>query len=362
VLAADLGRDHYRRQQRKARSLADALSLAWLLMSFDDVDGSWAEILDRVVGLVALAQFAQALTSRDYFDDQARAQDIRTEPRGIVDPRAFAGLAADGRDLRTLLAVAPITVKLRTAAGAPRQEAMRAGMAALLRAGVNEAQQAGHNAEFAAIVTQPGFEYHVRILTPPTCGRCAILAGRVYRWSDGFARHPGCDCQMVPTTVALDAEQITRDPKAYFDSLSKAEQAKFAGSEGGASAIRAGANPAQVVNVYAKRNRATTLTKPDGTATTYAPNSGLYEFDMGGKRLQYTNEGANVTRGQYGRAMGEQTGQTDAAQRRRNGLDPTPDQFELSTTKRLTPRAIFELADGDRDEAVRLLRRYGYIT
>ena len=27
---------------------------------------------------------------------------------------------------------------------------------------------------------------HIRTLIPPSCSRCAILAGRFYRWSDGF--------------------------------------------------------------------------------------------------------------------------------------------------------------------------------
>jgi hypothetical protein len=33
---------------------------------------------------------------------------------------------------------------------------------------------------------------YIRLLTPPSCARCVILAGRFYRWSDGFKRHPNC--------------------------------------------------------------------------------------------------------------------------------------------------------------------------
>lgn len=60
---------------------------------------------------------------------------------------------------------------------------------------------AARAAESVAVATRPDI-FHVRFVSPPCCARCAILAGRIYRWSDGFKRHPGCDCSMIPTTVA----------------------------------------------------------------------------------------------------------------------------------------------------------------
>lgn len=70
-------------------------------------------------------------------------------------------------------------------------------------------QDAARAAQQVAVVARPNIA-HVRHLTLPSCSRCAVLAGRVYRWSQGFARHPGCDCVMVPTTVAND--DMTYDP------------------------------------------------------------------------------------------------------------------------------------------------------
>ena len=55
---------------------------------------------------------------------------------------------------------------------------------------------AGRSAESVATAARPNVGY-VRFLSPPSCARCAILAGRVYRYSQGFQRHPGCDCTMV---------------------------------------------------------------------------------------------------------------------------------------------------------------------
>lgn len=101
-------------------------------------------------------------------------------------------------------------------------------------------QDAGRSAESVAIALMPDI-YHVRYVTPPCCGRCAVLAGRVYRWSEGFKRHPNCSCVMAPTTVAAPFAQ---SPDQLFDAgqirgLSKAD----------AKAIRHGADVGQVVNV-----------------------------------------------------------------------------------------------------------------
>lgn len=64
---------------------------------------------------------------------------------------------------------------------------------------------AARAAESVSIATRPDVGY-VRYLSPPSCARCTILAGRFYRWSEGFQRHPGCDCTHVPTT----------DPRSEF--------------------------------------------------------------------------------------------------------------------------------------------------
>lgn len=110
-------------------------------------------------------------------------------------------------------------------------------------------QEAGRAAESVATAVRPDI-WHVRFLSPPSCSRCAILAGRVYRYSDGFLRHPNCDCVMVPTTVAnaepQDVEQLIRD--GQVTGLSKADL----------QALRGGADLGKVVNV---RSRAAGLTE-----------------------------------------------------------------------------------------------------
>ena len=106
-------------------------------------------------------------------------------------------------------------------------------------------QDAGRAAQLADITTRPHVR-HVRHLNLPSCSRCAVLAGRVYRYSTGFKRHPGCDCVMIPTTVAspdltYDPERLARD--GLVTGLSKADL----------EAIDRGADFNQVVNIRSKK-------------------------------------------------------------------------------------------------------------
>src|SRR5206468_441367 len=52
----------------------------------------------------------------------------------------------------------------------------------------------------------------VRIVNPPCCSRCAVLAGVVYKWNRPNPRHPRCDCFTLPTTVAKGTP-LTTDPR-----------------------------------------------------------------------------------------------------------------------------------------------------
>lgn len=102
---------------------------------------------------------------------------------------------------------------------------------------------AGRTAAAVDMGRRPALTGYVRSLRPPTCSRCAILAGRVYRYSQGFPRHPLCDCLMTPTTQTIGPYLVT-DPREAIENgwvrgLSKADT----------TALEAGADLNQVVNV-----------------------------------------------------------------------------------------------------------------
>jgi len=188
---------------------------------------------------------------------------------------------------------------------APRQ-ALAGGLKLLERNISTTLADTGRTAASVDIVTRPQVGY-VRMLNPPSCSRCTVLAGRYYKWNAGFRRHPRCDCIHQPSKGidAAKSEGLIADPYDYFNGLSEAEQDK-AFTKAGAQAIRDGADISQVVN--ARRGMATS------------------------QGLLITREGT-TKRGYYGR-----------------GKSP-----------RLMPETIYQTA-GSREEALRMLKQYGYIT
>jgi hypothetical protein len=100
---------------------------------------------------------------------------------------------------------------------------------------------AARAAESVSIASRPRVGY-VRYVSPPCCSRCAILAGRFYRWSSGFARHPGCDCTHLPTTdPRSEFRQNPHDlvARGLVRGLSKADQ----------KALTSGADLSRLVNL-----------------------------------------------------------------------------------------------------------------
>lgn len=106
-------------------------------------------------------------------------------------------------------------------------------------------QNAGRAAESVVTTVTPKVGY-VRYLSPPSCGRCAVLAGRVYRYSTGFQRHPLCDCTMIPTSLA--------NPAFVHDPVDLLKQGLVTGiSEADTLAVLDGADLGQVVNVRLRK-------------------------------------------------------------------------------------------------------------
>jgi hypothetical protein len=94
--------------------------------------------------------------------------------------------------------------------------------------------------------TRPAVTGMVRAVTTPCCARCAVLAGRVYRWDASFPRHPKCDCVPTPTNLSAGRE-LAVNPDAMF----RAGQIRGL-SRADTRALNSGADLGRVVNVRRK--------------------------------------------------------------------------------------------------------------
>jgi hypothetical protein len=96
-----------------------------------------------------------------------------------------------------------------------------------LRGAVTDAARDAAAVEMAA---RPQVRW-VRVVNPPCCVRCAVLATDVQYWNRPLPRHPRCDCLALPTTVANPTKHFT-DPKQLYDrglitDLTPAERARI---------------------------------------------------------------------------------------------------------------------------------------
>jgi hypothetical protein len=230
----------------------------------------------------------------------------------LTDAQAFMGVTSHGFSLTE-----PIIATIDRHVPAPLEplpapwwddaETFMSDLEQLL---TSEVADAGRTASQVEFVARPEWQNYVRMLTPPSCARCAILAGRVYRDLEAFQRHPGCDCVMVPVQDWQTAhdEGLVSSPDQAFErgdirGLSKAD----------AQAVRDGADLTNVVNA----------------------TRGIQTVDLFGRRVKATKAGTTKR----------------AAWRKAN---PT-------RLVRLRPESIYEFTK-DREDALRLLRLYGYIT
>lgn len=394
------------RQQQQAAQRDAAVEQTlriFLAMRTSNIVREWVDSVgNQVYTLVAVAQKIAASDSEDYVRVvlDAMGYDLGDIPE--IDYDLFAGIASDNRDLDSLLAGSVIRVRQHLRAGDTEEQAMIAGANYLEMVVKTQISDASRGADAVVLTvaddvraienrrpitsqpavdagrtgfgrpatrrptqrdqtppvftppaprTDPEFERRlrdldparppgvaerplrpiirqpetppprrttgpkvavgwIRVLDPPSCGRCAVLAGRFYKWSDGFLRHPNCDCKHMPVTQPV-AKGIVVDSQAYFDSLSEADQDRLFG-RGEAEAIRNGADIAQVVNATARRN-------------------GMYTADHG---RRYTREGT-TRKGFYG--------------------------GRGSKVRRPTPWQIMKDSRGDREVAIEMLARYGYI-
>lgn len=298
-----VARDRYAEQAAVAALAARGALASWRQVDPSDIPRSWLRLVFRqALVQVYAAQLAAARGARSYVERIVQAHRWRRRPpvadRHVV-PDRVAGVASDGRPLSTLLYQPAITTLRAIERGATPREALAIGATQLDMIVRSEVADAGRVATGVEIVATPTLGY-VRMLNPPSCSRCAILAGRFYRWNSGFLRHPRCDCIHIPATED-QADDLRTNPRAYFDSLSEAQQRRIFTVDG-SRAIRDGADIARVVNA---------------------------------RRGMYTASGRRLT--------------TEGTRRRD------------ARRVRLMPEQIYLEAGGSRDEAIRLLRLHGYL-
>lgn len=332
---ADLGRTRYQQVSTVVRSVVERVQQLWKGMSAatveSDLEGPTGA---AIVAAVAEGQLTVADAAQAYIAAQMAAQGGSAIAEAALVAAAFAGIAPDGGPLETLLFLPAIGVRRRLAAGMTPDEAMLGGLADMARYASTAISDTARSADQVAMAANPSCVAYVRVVQLPACSRCIILSGQMYSRSEGFLRHPNCDCQTLPLKEHEWPDVPT--PQQLFDRLSEREQRRVF-TVAGARAIGEGADVGQVVN--ARR--------------------GMDVAHIYGRRLQVTHEGA-TRRSFYGRSRSQAGDRMERFAGQRHGQATSMRYYRSTRSPRLMPEEIFRIAD-DRAEELKLLRRYGYI-
>jgi hypothetical protein len=236
-------------------------------------------------------------------------QGLPTAASATVAAQALAGLTSAGYPLSTMFDT--IT--------SPAQLAMLVASAV---------QDAGRNGASVRMAVTPSVTGYVRMLNPPSCSRCVVLAGKFYRWNKGFLRHPHCDCRHIPTTENLAGDLLT-DPMEYFESLPTTAELNEQFPNLTRAMRREAGGPYSVEEIF-------------GVDGAQAIRDGA---DMG--RVVNARRKGSVRKAQV---FGREAFVTSVGTGRGGRRGP-----------RIMPETIYAIAGDDRAEAIRLLRVHGFI-
>lgn len=300
MTSLDLARRHYAARARLALDTRAEGRRLWARVEPRFLEESWLIQLTRMFVTLAEAQLSAARQAEQYAIGVLQAQGYDGAASGRVVAEALSAVASDGRPLERLLLGPVFAAKAAIGKGATLDQALAVGQIRLDLITRTQVADAGRVADGIAVAARPKVSW-TRMVVGDSCPRCIILAGRVYRYSQGFERHPQCDCVHIPTAEDT-GDDFTTDPRLAF------EQGRVKGlSEADEQAIRDGADMAQVVNAH----------------------KGMYV--AGARKL---TRAGTTRRGLAGR--------------------------RLAGRARLMPEQIYREATS-REEAVKLLRQHGFI-
>lgn len=340
----DAAAAHYAEQRGITAEVLGVAADMWGSRPPPDFDVWFDRNLPMLLELVAAGQGRAIAGSGFYVADVLDELGIAIDADAVVDLDGLVGVASDGRALDSLMYGAVITAKAQVASGAATAQAWGSGLSALLMRLQVQVADASRAATSLHITSRDKVGY-VRMLNPPSCSRCVLLAGKYYKYNAGFDRHPGCDCRHIPVTENR-SDDLRTNPQLYFDVMTPdAQDRQF--TKAGAQAIRDGSDMNQVIN--ARRGMSTAQSNLRG----WIPKGRLGTERVYGQDIATTKEG-KTRRGVAYQAMsmaGYAERRTDVRGRR---------YFEAKAP-RLMPETIYKLAE-NRADALRLLKLYGYMT
>jgi len=327
--------EHYGREQRREIGAAlAAIQRQWRRMS-DDFDASYAAIEPAILAVMDSAQRRVSAGAAEYVPEvlsETAPRTLSRSPDYDLDLDSLTGTAGDGMPTDSMAYGAVTRAKTAVGDGSSVAEALRSGGHYLTTAVGTMLSDTARTVEQASTLARANTGF-VRMLEPPSCGRCIILAGKRFRSQTAFLRHPKCDCRNIPAAESI-ADDLMVSPETYLSTLDDDQLARALGSRANAQAWQDGVDTNQLINAYRK-------------------SGDVRAAQVYGRTVKYTTEGT-TRRGMAYRAM-SRAGYVEKSNDVRAG------RYFRARAPRLMPASIYSIAK-NRDDAKRLLRLYGWIT
>lgn len=318
-------------QRREIAAALASIRRSWSRMGLD-FDSTWPLVLPLITQALTTAQGRLLDDVSPYVTTALRDTGQRV-PEEVFTPNLsrFVGVTGGGVALNDALSGTISRTKGLVAGGMPARSAMLNTGNWLMRVAGTILSDTARGGEQLAMKSR-SIGYYVRMLEPPSCGRCVVLAGKRYSSSEAFARHPGCDCRHVPITEASAADGLVASLPEYLDGADDEQLVRMFGSKANAQAYKDGADANQLINAYR--------------------NGSVYKAQVGGRSVLATTEGVTrrgfaytrMSTADYLTAQGEYK----------------PGRYKALSAPRIMPATIYRIAE-NKAEADRLLRLYGWI-
>lgn len=330
-----------------SRQAVSLLLSLWRSLDPGDI-ADWERMLPAAVAMMVAAQTVAAELADPYL---TQALDDADTTHPAVDVGGMIG------PVESLLYTPVIEAKTLIGQGMASHLALQtagAKLATIVHTGTTDTARLAVASGMAARRHASGY---YRFLRAPSCGRCAVLAGRFYKWNRGFPRHPRCDCGHRPVRDA--------DDSSAYDARKAIDAGEVTGlSKAVVEAVKLGANPAQVVNAqvgmydagqFSLTATGTTLRGVAGARILAKDVDRAFGIDV--SRQTYTNYSFD----RYKVAQFAEMLRRGKTYTRVTGTGRVQQYaYRFARTPRPTASQIIASASS-RDEAIRLLTNYGYI-
>ena len=224
-----------RRLAGYSKSAATLAARQWRTMrTLDD----WPKVATRLTVMVQ----ANMVAAARFASTEAVAA---LESDVTVAPGAWGRVASDGRPLDSLLYSGVVHARSLYGSGRTDEQIMQAGLAWMQSVIGTQVQDVARSASGTVTTATDGAGW-IRYVNVPCCQRCAVLAGKWFKWNQGFSRHPPtCKCIHRPArrgNVPPGWTQQVED--SQIRDLTEAQR----------KALAEGADRTRVLNAYRNSN------------------------------------------------------------------------------------------------------------